>query len=149
MVCTEHCLSNSLGREWWPYVIDLLPECIRDLDPNLEKECKALGYTGKYKEHARWCYTMSGREFGRMPSWGSGPKRAVSSRWDVSKPTRAVAHVCCCRAISNSAAPANIWSSRKHFWNPFSFDTLLRMASRVALARGLSSLKMISKKKRL
>lgn len=52
-------------------------ECIRDLDRDMEIECKMNGYVGEMKEHTRWCYSMSGREFGRAYSWGSGP-RAVS-----------------------------------------------------------------------
>ncbi|KAB5511451.1 FAD-binding monooxygenase, partial [Coniochaeta sp. 2T2.1] len=50
-------------------------ECIRDLDPNLEKELLRVGITGEEKSHTRWCDTMAGREFGRIDSWGAGAKR--------------------------------------------------------------------------
>jgi hypothetical protein len=60
------------------YLVSNQPtECIRDLDPDMEKECKSNGHVGEMKEHTRWCYSMSGREFGRVYSWGSGP-RSVS-----------------------------------------------------------------------
>lgn len=36
-----------------------------------------LGYAGPEKGCTRWCSTMNGREFGRVHSWGSGPKRGV------------------------------------------------------------------------
>ncbi|KAI1123578.1 FAD binding domain-containing protein [Nemania abortiva] len=50
-------------------------ECIRDLDIDLERECRKLGYSGSVMGNTRWCNTMNGREFGRINSWGSGPKR--------------------------------------------------------------------------
>ncbi|KAH8817325.1 FAD binding domain-containing protein [Xylogone sp. PMI_703] len=50
-------------------------ECIRDLDIDMESEFMKAGYAGPEKGHTRWCETMSGREFGRITSWGSGPKR--------------------------------------------------------------------------
>lgn len=43
----------------------------------MEKELLRTGYSGAEKNHTRWCETMSGREFGRINSWGSGPGRGV------------------------------------------------------------------------
>ncbi|KAK5991516.1 2,4-dichlorophenol 6-monooxygenase [Cladobotryum mycophilum] len=51
-------------------------ECIRDLDPEMEKEWRKLGYEGEEMSHTRWCETMTGREYGRVNSWGFGPKRS-------------------------------------------------------------------------
>jgi hypothetical protein len=45
----------------------------------MEQECLKLGYSGPEKSHSRWCSTMSGQEFGRIQSWGAGPKRGVSN----------------------------------------------------------------------
>lgn len=52
-------------------------ECIRDLDMDMEKECLKLGYAGPEKGHTLWSETISGREYGRIHSWGAGPKRGV------------------------------------------------------------------------
>lgn len=43
----------------------------------MEKEFLKLGLSGEEKSHTRWCSTMNGREFGRINSWGAGPKRGV------------------------------------------------------------------------
>ena len=43
----------------------------------MEKEFIKLGYTGTEVGHTRWCENMTGREFGRINSWGSGAKRGV------------------------------------------------------------------------
>ncbi|KAK4070863.1 hypothetical protein Trihar35433_5330 [Trichoderma harzianum] len=50
-------------------------ECIRDLDPDMEKEFMRNGYAGPEKGMTRWCETMNGREFGRITSWGSDLQR--------------------------------------------------------------------------
>ncbi|OCT49634.1 2,4-dichlorophenol 6-monooxygenase [Cladophialophora carrionii] len=42
---------------------------------DIENEFLKLGYAGPEKGLTRWCSTMKGREFGRVHSWGSGPKR--------------------------------------------------------------------------
>ncbi|MCJ1446428.1 MAG: hypothetical protein MMC23_006933 [Stictis urceolatum] len=48
-------------------------ECLRDI--GLYEECKKLGNAGEFMKHTRFCYSMAGEEWGRIPSWGSEPKR--------------------------------------------------------------------------
>lgn len=48
-------------------------ECLRDID--LEPLCLARATAGDNMLHTRWCHTMTGEEFARIPSWGNDPAR--------------------------------------------------------------------------
>ncbi|EHA50554.1 hypothetical protein MCOR27_006153 [Pyricularia oryzae] len=48
-------------------------ECLRDID--LEKKCIHLATHGDSMVHSRWCYSMAGREYARIHSWGNSPRR--------------------------------------------------------------------------
>lgn len=43
----------------------------------MEQEFRKLGYHGVETSHTRFANTMSGKEYGRVFSWGSGPDRMV------------------------------------------------------------------------
>lgn len=45
-------------------------ECLRDLDPTIYDECVRLGNHGDMIKNFRWCETMAGEEYARVPSWG-------------------------------------------------------------------------------
>ncbi|KIW67551.1 hypothetical protein PV04_06795 [Phialophora macrospora] len=49
-------------------------ECMRDL--GLEDECLRLGNRGDCLDSIRWCYSMSGVEYGRIHAWGAGPAKS-------------------------------------------------------------------------
>ncbi|KAL1621155.1 hypothetical protein SLS54_005650 [Diplodia seriata] len=49
-------------------------ECLRDI--GLEDAIKNLGTKNeKFMKHTRWCYSMAGREYARIYSWGNDPAR--------------------------------------------------------------------------
>ncbi|KAI3559469.1 2,4-dichlorophenol 6-monooxygenase [Colletotrichum abscissum] len=48
-------------------------ECLRDI--GLDRELQAIATQGHCMQHTRWCYSMAGEEFARIPSWGSDPRR--------------------------------------------------------------------------
>ena len=51
-------------------------ECLRDI--GIEEECLSSSCGGDMKSHTRFCYSFAGREYARLYSWGSGPKRQVT-----------------------------------------------------------------------
>ncbi|OJD35441.1 dichlorophenol 6-monooxygenase [Diplodia corticola] len=49
-------------------------ECLRDI--GLEDQIKNLGTKNEnFMKHTRWCYSMAGREYARIYSWGNDPAR--------------------------------------------------------------------------
>ncbi|KAL1619934.1 hypothetical protein SLS56_009901 [Neofusicoccum ribis] len=48
-------------------------ECLRDI--GLEDELMNLATKGDMMVHTRWCYSMAGREYARIYSWGNDPDR--------------------------------------------------------------------------
>ncbi|EOD43277.1 putative -dichlorophenol 6-monooxygenase protein [Neofusicoccum parvum UCRNP2] len=48
-------------------------ECLRDV--GLDKPCMRLATQGDCMLHTRWCYSMAGREYARIYSWGNDPAR--------------------------------------------------------------------------
>ncbi|KIW82495.1 hypothetical protein Z517_05522 [Fonsecaea pedrosoi CBS 271.37] len=48
-------------------------ECMRDL--GLEDECLRLGNRGDALNSIRWCYSITGVEYGRIHAWGAGPAK--------------------------------------------------------------------------
>lgn len=48
-------------------------ECLRDI--GLEGECHEYATKSENMEHTRWCYSMAGEEYARIPSWGHDPHR--------------------------------------------------------------------------
>ncbi|KIW31516.1 uncharacterized protein PV07_03161 [Cladophialophora immunda] len=48
-------------------------ECMRDL--GLEEECLRLGNRGDALDSIRWCYSITGVEYGRIHAWGAGPAK--------------------------------------------------------------------------
>ncbi|OAP54411.1 hypothetical protein AYL99_11512 [Fonsecaea erecta] len=48
-------------------------ECLRDL--GLEDECLRLGNRGDALNSIRWCYSITGVEYGRIHAWGAGPTK--------------------------------------------------------------------------
>ena len=48
-------------------------ECLRDI--GLDEECCARATTGENMLHTRWCHSMTGEEYARIPSWGNDPDR--------------------------------------------------------------------------
>jgi hypothetical protein len=49
---------------------------MRDL--GLEDDCVRLGHRGQALNSIRWCYSMSGIEYGRIHAWGAGPAKMAS-----------------------------------------------------------------------
>lgn len=63
-----------------------LPECLRDID--LEDECRQLASPKEALTHTRWGYSMAGREYARLFSWGNGP--ALEARYKEASPCEPV-----------------------------------------------------------
>lgn len=51
-------------------------ECLRAI--GLEEDCLKVGYAGEVVATVRWCKSMSGEEYGRVRSWGSGREVRMS-----------------------------------------------------------------------
>ena len=51
-------------------------ECLRDI--GLEDDCLRLGISGKQMQYIRWCKSMTGEEYGKIPAFGGRLGNAVS-----------------------------------------------------------------------
>jgi hypothetical protein len=51
-------------------------ECLRDI--GIEEDSLSGSCRGEMKSHTRFCHSFAGREYARLYSWGSGPKRQVT-----------------------------------------------------------------------
>jgi 2-polyprenyl-6-methoxyphenol hydroxylase-like FAD-dependent oxidoreductase len=51
-------------------------ECLREL--GLEDDAKRMGITGRAIHCARWCHSLAGVEYAKVPLWGGSPRMKVS-----------------------------------------------------------------------